>query len=144
MNQSARYLAIVLLLLNGLGALYGGGSLMYDPTGVHLQLPAAWIELLPFRNYFFPGLVLFVVNGLFSMFVMVLAIIRTPRYAWYIVAQGIVLMGWILIQMIIVHSIEALHIVMASIGITLAVLGLIQVINSLPSKAGESTSRLFP
>ena len=69
MDSKLRFTAICLLVINGLCALWGGGALIYDPTGEFLQLSADFIKNSPFPNYLIPGIILFVANGLLSLFV---------------------------------------------------------------------------
>lgn len=64
------------LSLNALG---GGAALLLAPDGSLLQISTAWIEQLPFHDFFLPGLILFTVNGLFPLFTLFGLIIR-PRW----------------------------------------------------------------
>jgi hypothetical protein len=128
-NRSARLLAIFLLLLNGIGALIGGWSLMSDPTGVELGLPPSWINRLPFTNYLIPGILLFVINGLLGILCAVGTFARAAGYERFIVTQGVLLMGWILVQVLMLQTVETLHISMLGIGLTLIALGMILSLN---------------
>ena len=64
MKTFFKILAGVLLIINGMGALYGGLNLIVYPNGNSLQLPLEYLNHSPFNNYFIPGVILFVMNGL--------------------------------------------------------------------------------
>ncbi|MFN8349808.1 MAG: hypothetical protein U0X91_32710 [Spirosomataceae bacterium] len=123
MIKIIRILAVLLLLFNGIGALYGGWVLMTDPTGVQMQLPAAYLEHIPFKNYFVPGLILFTANGLFSFAVLAALAFQYRLSSLLIMGQGIILCGWIVIQMLMVQDIYYLHVVMGSAGLGLVGVG---------------------
>jgi hypothetical protein len=71
MKTIVQVICFVLLLVNGLGALYGGFLLMVDPSGSKMQMPLSYLEHSPFSNYLIPGIILFIVNGLFSFVTLV-------------------------------------------------------------------------
>ena len=116
--------AAVLLLFNGVGALYGGWSLMTDPSGQQIQLPLDFIEDTIFQNYFIPGLILFLVNGVFSVAALLSLIIRKPYAAKLVITQGILLGGWLLVQILYLHVFYWLQGVMFTVAILLVAIGL--------------------
>lgn len=130
-QRSARFTAICLLLVNGFTALYGGWSLMFDPTGTDLRLPPEWIFRLPFTDYFAPGLALFIINGVFSLVAAVSAMMESPGFQRYVIAQGVLLVGWIVVQVVIVQQAVFMHFAMVGIGLTIIGLGLILIINPM-------------
>lgn len=134
-------LAIFLAILNGTGALIGGWSLMSDPTGSDLGLPASWIDRLPFADYFIPGFLLFVLNGLLSIFCAASAIIKIAGYEKLVMAQGALLTGWILIQVLMLQTVETLHISMLGIGLTLIGLGMILSLNEAHNGFNNGSGR---
>lgn len=136
-NRSARALAIFLLLINGTAAMYGGWSLMTDPSGVQIGLPSNWILHIPFRDYFIPGVALFIVNGVFSIIAAVAVMSRSRGYEKFVIAQGALLTVWILVQVMMVRATEFLHFAMAGIGLTMLALGAIMIINRLRNGMGN-------
>lgn len=56
MTKALRFTAIFLLLFNGIGALYGGGLLVIDPSGAKIQLPLSYLHYSPFTDYLIPAL----------------------------------------------------------------------------------------
>ncbi|MCP1381094.1 hypothetical protein [Runella salmonicolor] len=123
MTKALRFTAIFLLLFNGIGALYGGGLLIIDPTGGKLQLPLSYLQHAPFKDYLIPGIVLFLGNGVLSCVVSLLTFTHHKRYAHFIVLQGGILTGWILIQVLMVQTVYQLHYVMGAVGLALIGIG---------------------
>lgn len=119
-----RITAIVLLFFNGVSALFGGGSLLYDPSGKFLQMPIAFLENSPFTNFLIPGIILFTVNGLFNVLVGILGIRKSKLFANLTVLCGILLIGWLTIQIGIIRQFYApAHVPYYLLGIMLVVLG---------------------
>ena len=127
--SQVRAVAIFLLLLNGAGALYGGSSLMFHPDGSGLRLSLSLLKHAPFRDFMIPGFVLFIVNGLFSVTALLLTATHYRGYDRYVVAQGILLMCWLGIQILLIRTLDVMHLVMAATGAGLILCG--QVIRRL-------------
>ncbi|MBK7566540.1 MAG: hypothetical protein IPI31_01830 [Bacteroidetes bacterium] len=123
MKMFYKLLIGLLLLFNGIGAIYGGINLMIYPDGSSIQLSPDWIEGTMFNNYFIPGLVLFIANGLFSIFTLITLAFNLKNHNWFVIFQGAILTGWILIQILLIQTIYFLHIVLGGVGIVLIVLG---------------------
>jgi hypothetical protein len=117
--------AIILLLFNGIGALYGGWGLMTHPDGSSIKLSLHWLEHTPFRDYLIPGIILFITNGLFSLITVCMLLLRYRNYAWFVILQGLILSGWIVIQILLIQTINFLHFVLGSTGIGLVAAGLL-------------------
>jgi len=115
--------ASLLLIFNGVGALYGGLNLITHPDGSSMQMSMDFLKHTPFQNYLIPGIILFIVNGLFSFIFLTALIFRLWYAAWLVLAQGIILSGWICIQIVLIQTIHLLHIIMGSVGIALIVVG---------------------
>ncbi len=120
-----RIAALLLLLVNGLGALYGGWVLMADPSGEGMHMPLIWLKYSPFKNYFIPGLVLFCANGLLSIIISVLVIVSAVKYVPAIIAQGLILGGWIGVQIIMLRTLNMLQLVFLTIAICLIMVGVL-------------------
>lgn len=111
-------------MINGLGELYGGWSLITDPTGDNLQMSLSYLKDTPFSDYFIPGLVLFSANGVFSFVALFMLLIIYKYNALFIIAQGCILSEWIVIQILLIHIVYWLHWTMGGIGIALILVGL--------------------
>jgi hypothetical protein len=125
MKTLVKVICIILLLFNGIGALYGGFQLITDPSGAKLQMPLSYLEQSPFHDYLIPGIVLFIVNGLFSFVTVVAVFLRIPYSHWLVIMQGILLSGWIIMQILFVQFFYApLHGTFLFIGICLTGCGI--------------------
>lgn len=127
MKLFLKILVVTLLLLNGTGALYGGWNLIIYPDGSSLGLPVAYLENSPFDSYLIPGLILISVNGLFSFLTLGFLAFNHAKTLWFIFAQGILLLGWILVQVIIIQVFHPFQLIFGLIGIILTVLGWIKI-----------------
>ena len=121
-RDTARITAIILLLIIGLSAVAAGYSFIYDPTGTGIGMTVAYLRHSPFSDFLIPGLVLFLCNGIGAIAVALMAFSRTKRYPRLVFAQGIVLVGWISIQTIMVRDVNVLHFACLTIGIVLIIL----------------------
>jgi hypothetical protein len=124
MRTVIRGATITLLLFNGLSGLFGGWSLMADPSGAALQFPADTLRYSPFPDFFLPGIVLFVLIGLFSLLVVVLTILKTHRHSYFIFFQGIILLGWLFFQIVFTHQGHLLQLLYGHIGLFLVGAGI--------------------
>lgn len=115
---------ILLQLLLGAGALFGGGSLIIDPSGTLIQLPASLLEHTPLDSFLVPGIILFTVLGILPLMIAFglvtkkkwqaadrLKLFRDRHWSWNLsLYTGFVLIGWITIQMYLVHGVALLHV----------------------------------
>jgi len=123
--KTLRILAILLLLFNGTGAIFGGWSFIQDPTGNDLKIPLIYLEHSPFKDFLIPGIILFVFNGLFSLITMLWTAFQWKHHAWLIILQGALLTGWIIIQMIMLRQFSYFQPIFGGIGIALLVIGFV-------------------
>jgi hypothetical protein len=125
LKNSTRNLAIVLLFFNGISALFGGGSMIYDPSGQDLQMPIELLDTSPFDNFLIPGIILFSFNGLLNLIVGVLGIRKNHLFPNLTLLCGLLLTAWLTIQIILIKEFYApLHITYYLVGIALIILGL--------------------
>lgn len=125
MKKIVRIIAVLMLLFNGIGALYGGMSLITDPTGDRLKLSGSFLEHTPFDSYLIPGIILFCVNGIFSFVALASVLFKLKKEAIFVLAQGILLSGWIIVQIILIQYFYApLQGTLLAVGIILTLCGL--------------------
>jgi hypothetical protein len=106
------YLLCMLHLLLGISALYGGGMLLLKPDGSLLGMNTDWLLQSPFNNYFIPAIFLFLLIGLFPLFIL-FGLINKPKWRWantlniyynmhwawtYSLFSGVILIIWIAVQ----------------------------------------------
>lgn len=120
-----KIVSVLLLLFNLLGALYGGINLILYPDGSSIKLSLDLLKHSPFKNYLIPGIILFIANGLFCGFVLFKVLTNSKTYEKLIIAQGLILAGWIIIQIQFIRTIFILHFILGGVGVLLVVLGLL-------------------
>jgi len=123
MKIAVKITSILLLIFNGVGAFYGGGSLILHPDGSGLQMPLDILKTTPFSDFLIPGIVLFAVNGLGSFFALWTILMKWHQQHWFVIGEGIILCRWILIQIIMIQQLLMLHYVMFTTGVLLIVNG---------------------
>jgi len=124
MHRIFRIIAIILLLFNAISALFGGWGLMSDPSGESMQMPLSFLEHSPFENFRVPGVILFIANGVFSLLFALMALLRFMNYSWLVIFQGFILVGWLIIQIIMIREFYGpLHVLYFSVGILLIATG---------------------
>jgi hypothetical protein len=137
LKTALKILTGLLLLLNSAGAFFGGWNLVRYPDGSSLQLSTEWLQHSPFSDYFIPGLVLLAVNGLFGLFVLLMLVVGNRRYPAYVIIQGVLLGGWILVQVIMVRTVVGLHFLFGGIAMLLLLLGWILLDMARKNDAGS-------
>jgi hypothetical protein len=125
MKKFLNIAASVILVLNAIAALYGGRNLIIHPDGSGMQMSLDWLKHTPFHNFLIPGIILFIANGLFSIFVLIALRLKLRLFPWFIMAQGAILLGWISIQVFMIEFINLHHFVFGSLGIALIAIGLL-------------------
>jgi hypothetical protein len=101
-RPAALWFLLVLMLVQGLGGLAGGLSLVLRPDGSIMQMPVSYLDGSPFSDFLIPGLILLLVLGVLPLAVTAGLWMRR-RWAWYAsVVVGCALMIWILVEITIV------------------------------------------
>jgi hypothetical protein len=85
--QAIRWIAIVLLVFLGIGALIGAVPMLAEPHGAPLGMPQSMLRFTPFHSYLIPGLALLAGNGLLAFWAVFLALRRSSGYGLWIVVQ---------------------------------------------------------
>lgn len=76
-------LLCILLAFLSLGALFGGGTLIFCPDGSMLGMPISILEhSVLFSDFLIPGILLLVVFGIFPAF-LIWALVRKPDLRWF-------------------------------------------------------------
>lgn len=99
MQKKLRIFAIIWTFFIGIGALFGGGFMVIDPTGNPMGMNELlkYFQVLPFssvlfQNFLFPGISLIIVNGITQITTAILLIRKNRLSAQFTVACGILLM----------------------------------------------------
>lgn len=111
------YLLCFLMLFISAGAIYGGGSLIISLDGTLLKMDPDWLKMLPFPNYFIPGIILFIFLGIFPLVALAglfirknnkilnkINFFRDRNWGWtYTLYTGIISIIWIVIQQLLTN-----------------------------------------
>jgi peptidoglycan/LPS O-acetylase OafA/YrhL len=81
-----------------LSALVAGAMFMAAPSGRLMGMTEATLARSPFQSYLVPGIVLFTVVGGTQALAAWAEMRRWPRAGWLSVVAGVVLAGWIAVQ----------------------------------------------
>ncbi len=122
-DKLLRILAVSILIFVGLNASVAGVLFLMDTIGALIGLSTEYIKYSPFSNYLIPGLTLLVLIGLFSLYSAYATMKKKARYPYLILAEGVLLGGWILIQMWMVKDVNWLHVLMLTFALLLLLLG---------------------
>lgn len=120
-----RISAILFLLVTGFNALYAGFLFMLDPSGNKMGMNIAYLSDSGFPSFFLPGLILFLVNGVVAVLTAMLTITEQKYYPYFIGVQGMLLSGWIIVQVLLVHDFNFLHALMLGIAFILLISALV-------------------
>ena len=76
------FILLILLAFQALSGLFGGAALVLDPSGSSIRLPLSLLEGSPFGNFLIPGIILFLVLGIFPLIIFSLLRKKDNR-AWF-------------------------------------------------------------
>jgi hypothetical protein len=117
-----RIILFMLVSLVALTSTISGMMMINDPDGTLLQLSPSLLENTPFRNYLVPGILLAgVVGGIGIGAVYMLTTGSINRYNWSM-ACGVVLIGWLIVQMIMIQAAHWLHFAFLGAGVLIILL----------------------
>lgn len=115
-----------LLAFIGVAACFGGGLLIADPAGGLLGLSTSLLESGPFSDYLIPGIVLLVLLGGGSFLTLAAVIRNVPGAPLLVVANGVCITSWILIQIRLIETVLPQQVIIGFIGLCLVALGILQ------------------
>lgn len=100
----------------GIGALIGGIVTIIDPEtpfGITTEI----LKTGPFKNFLIPGLFLFFVLGVGNIISAICIKLKRYYYPYISFVFSIILPFWIIIQCLIINTVDKIHIVFFIIGI---------------------------
>ncbi len=101
LQPRARPLVIAVELVMGIGAIYGGLSLLHDAESFGVK--EAWLDGSPFADYTIPALFLLIVIGGGMLASALLAWRRSPLAPRAALAMGATLGAWLIIETAIIR-----------------------------------------
>src|SRR6202171_5961205 len=93
-------LAMVLQILLGVGALFGGSLFILAPDGHLMGLPVKMLVGTPFHSFLVPGLLLFTFVGVAPIVAAAITARRLAIGPLAALAVGVTLMSWITVEMV--------------------------------------------
>lgn len=120
-----KWLLVLLELFLAAGAFFGGTQLLRDPSGQLLQMPANQFltERSLFSDWMIPGFILLVAIGVFPLVVAVAAVLNAKWVKYGHVGVGVVLLGWMLVQGLMLGFGAPIQVVYLLYGVVLTLLG---------------------
>lgn len=97
-----------------------------DPTGNSLGLPFYLLNGSIFSDYAMPGWVLLLTVGIFSVVVIACTLQKVRIHPAMIMLQGVIIVGFVIIQMLLLGETFIIHYVFLIIGAALIGLGILQ------------------
>jgi hypothetical protein len=151
-----KYFLYMLLLVQGVSAVFGGSQLVIRPDGSLLNLSLESLERTPFGSYFFPGLILLLVLGILPL-VVLYGLIKKPKWrifeylnlyqdqlwAWsFSVYTGFGLIIWIIAELFLLKTFHGIQLIYAFLGIAIVVAALFPSVRSDYNKGSNQASNL--
>ena len=119
-----RATAISALVFLGITAIVGAVPLILYPQGDLLHVPLSLLEHSPFHSFLIPGIILLLANGMLSLVALYQLVRRRNGYGWWVVFQGCVVSGWIIVEIIMFRAVAWLHFLYLAVGFILIASGL--------------------
>jgi hypothetical protein len=118
-DSMMRKFLITLVAFVGITALISGVLMIGQPDGTLLDLPRRLLVDTPFKNYLIPGILLITViaNSSLPAFYYLITN-KEDAYDWSLIG-GMLLTGWTIIEIILVHSFQWLQVVYLVAGISI-------------------------
>lgn len=103
----------------GITSVIGGLLLVYNPHGGIFNLQLPMLKNTPFNSFVIPGIILGVVVGGINLYALYLNIQQRGQRLNWAIAGGCAIAGWIAVQVILIQTINNLHITYFCAGILL-------------------------
>ncbi|MCX6225673.1 MAG: hypothetical protein NTV01_13140 [Bacteroidia bacterium] len=131
----ALYVLVFLLFSQAMAALYGGLSLIFDPTGSSLKMGGELLKSTPFSNYLIPGLILGLVLGVLPL-LLIYPLLAQPHWKWtrklnlyknrywawtYSLYVGLGVIIWMDVQIYMIGYSQTIQSVIAGLGLLIVI-----------------------
>ncbi len=121
LNRSGNLLRYALGIILSFAALNAFGGGYYGMAGAE-GVPVEWLEGSPFRNYFIPGLILFVIVGCAFLFAAIAVFSKISIARRAAVFSVIIVFVWLSVQLAIIGYVSWMQPVTAITGVIILVL----------------------
>ncbi len=126
---------VALEVVLGLTALDGGWSLARHPDGSSFHLTKALLRDSPFQDFAWPGVILFVSNGLIPIAVVLLTSLKRPWARWIHLLPGILFTGWMAFQLAFIGYQMPIQGIFIAWAVVMLALGVAVALEPLPRNA---------
>jgi hypothetical protein len=117
-GKTLNTIGIILLIITSLNALAAGYSMIVEPSGKDLGMSVETVlNFSPFTSFLIPGIILFTLIGLLSIVTLIAIIRRWNNFHLMLMAQGLIITGWIFFQVIFLREFNWMHFTIGSIGL---------------------------
>jgi hypothetical protein len=131
----ALYVLVILLFVQGVSAIYGGVSLVVDPSGALLKMEADMLANTPFNSYLLPGLILGLLLGLVPL-MLIWPLLARPHWKWarklniynrqywawtYSLYLGFAVIIWIDVQIFLIGYSQFIQTFIAGLGVLILI-----------------------
>jgi hypothetical protein len=123
--KTVRWFDIALLFFLAVSAIIGAIPMLADPHGSPWAMPQSLLQHSPFPSFLLPGMILLVANGLLALWVLWLAVAEVPRYGLWTVLQGLVLLGWLVAECLMIRVVAWPHYLYGGVAVILIAAGLL-------------------
>ncbi len=115
-------LLFILLSFIAVTATLSGLLMISKPDGGLINLSPSLLDGTPFKNFLVPGILLAVIVGGANLLAVVFNMQLHPNRYYWAMAGGIIISGWIVMQMILINAVYWLHFLYLVIGIIIILL----------------------
>lgn len=125
MVKRAIFLIRTIQVFVALGALPAGMSMIIDPSGYGLDMSTQLLKDSPFRDFYIPGLILFIIHGLGNVAAFIWSFKSRREIGPTALGLGFLLLIWMVVQVYFLglnHTLQLLFILIAIIELILAVI----------------------
>jgi hypothetical protein len=117
-----RTILFILVSFIAVTATLSGLLMISNPGGQIMNLPLGLLKTTPFKDYLIPGILLTVLVGGVNLLAVFYNLQRSPnRYNWAM-AGGILIVGWIVVQVILISSLHWLHFIYLIVGVAIVLI----------------------
>jgi hypothetical protein len=111
-----------LILFVAVTATVSGALLAIYPDGSLFHVSTVILKTTPFSNFLVPGLILCLVVGGSNILALILHLKAHPLRSSWTITGGIMVVGWVVVQMLLIGAVHWLQFVYLGIGIMILLL----------------------
>lgn len=112
-----RTLLFILVCFVAITSIASGALMISDPGGTVMQLSPSLLEGTPFSDFRVPGIILAALVGGVNLLAAFFNMKRSPRRYHWAMAGGILVSGWIVVQVSLIDTAHWLHFIYLGVGI---------------------------